>query len=187
MRAVILVGILIISILIPLPGELIANTESKSVQQGNNTTIITVDSTNLRFSPSSVTIEEGDTVRFFWSGQALPHNAVENNGLFDSGEPNRDVDYLFTFEKGMNGTYDFVCEPHAAFGMVGSITVEPAPPVAGENNSTGDINKQAKDATLEPNTFGQAIWAIAVISLAVFVIYLLQAKRTPSSSNTDKE
>ena len=33
--------------------------------------IITVDSTNLRFSPSSVTVVEGDTVRFFWSGQAL--------------------------------------------------------------------------------------------------------------------
>ncbi len=31
-------------------------------------TIITVDSTNLRFSPSSVTISEGDAVRFFWDG-----------------------------------------------------------------------------------------------------------------------
>ena len=34
------------------------------------TVIVSVDSTNLRFSPSSVTITEGDTVRFFWSGQA---------------------------------------------------------------------------------------------------------------------
>ena len=31
----------------------------------NPDTIITVDSTNLRFSPSTVTIEEGDAVRFF--------------------------------------------------------------------------------------------------------------------------
>ena len=43
--------------------------------------IITVDSTNLRFSPSEVTITEGDTVRFFWQGQLLAHNAVENNGF----------------------------------------------------------------------------------------------------------
>ena len=42
--------------------------------------IITVDSTNLRFSPDTVTVTEGDTVRWFWSGQALPHNAVEVNG-----------------------------------------------------------------------------------------------------------
>ena len=45
--------------------------------------IITVDSTNLRFSPDTVTVSEGDTVRFFWSGQALAHNAVETNELFD--------------------------------------------------------------------------------------------------------
>ena len=91
------------------------------------TVVISVDSTNLRFSPSSATNTEGDTVRFFWSGQALPHNAVESNGVFDSGEPAREVDYSFTFERGMAGTYEFVCEPHASAGMVGQITVEPAP------------------------------------------------------------
>ncbi len=101
--------------------------------------IITVDSTNLRFSPDTVTVTEGDTVRWFWSGQALPHNAVEVNGLFDSGEPAREVDYSFTFEIGMNGTYDFVCEPHAALGMVGQIIVEPG--VAVENNNTNSTNQ----------------------------------------------
>ena len=100
--------------------------------------IITVDSTNLRFSPDTVTVTEGDTVRFFWSGQALPHNAVETNELFDSGDPQRDVDYSFTFEVGMNGTFDFVCEPHAAFGMVGQIIVEPAP--MNQDNNTNNTN-----------------------------------------------
>jgi len=103
-------------------------------EQETEDVIITVDSTNLRFSPDTVTVTEGDTVRFFWSGQALPHNAVETNELFDSGDPQRDVDYSFTFEIGMNGTYDFVCEPHAAFGMVGQIIVEPAP-MNQENNT----------------------------------------------------
>ena len=60
------------------------------------TVVISVDSTNLRFSPSQVTITEGDTVRFYWSGQALPHNAVEANGVFDSGEPAREVDYALS-------------------------------------------------------------------------------------------
>ena len=53
------------------------------------TVIISVDSTNLRFTPSEVTITEGDEVRFFWSGQALPHNAVAKDGYFDTGEPER--------------------------------------------------------------------------------------------------
>ena len=108
------------------------------------TVVISVDSTNLRFSPSSVTITEGDTVRFFWSGQALPHNAVENNGVFDSGDPARAVDYSFTFERGMNGTYDFVCEPHASVGMVGQITVEPAPPL-NETNATAEEPPMSED------------------------------------------
>jgi len=87
--------------------------------------IITVDSTNLQFSPSEVTITEGDTVRFFWQGQLLAHNAVEKNGIFDSGDPERDVDYSFKFEVGTNGTYDFVCEPHESANMVGKIIVNP--------------------------------------------------------------
>lgn len=107
-------------------------------------TTITVDSTNLRFSPSDVTISEGETVRFFWSGELLPHNAVEANGVFDSGEPSRNVDYIFTFEIGMNGTYEYVCEPHEDMGMVGTITVEPVnttevgEPVASEEEATDD-------------------------------------------------
>ena len=41
-------------------------------EQETEDVIITVDSTNLRFSPDTVTVAEGDTVRFFWSGQASP-------------------------------------------------------------------------------------------------------------------
>ena len=94
--------------------------------------VISVDSTSLRFTPSEVTITEGDEVRFFWSGQALPHNAVADNGYFSTGDPEREVDHTVEFPVGTNGTYDFVCEPHESVGMVGTITVEPAPPVEAE-------------------------------------------------------
>ena len=94
--------------------------------------IISVESTNLRFSPAEITITEGDTVRFFWDGELLAHNAVEENNIFDSGDPERNVDYSFTFEIGMNGTYEFVCEPHEAANMIGKITVNPAPAIIEE-------------------------------------------------------
>ncbi len=97
-----------------------------SAQNSLEEVIVTVDSTNLRFSPSEVTVTEGQTVRFYWSGQALPHNAVEDNGLFDSGDPENDVDYSYTFEEGSEGEYRFVCEPHEAYGMVGKVIVEAA-------------------------------------------------------------
>ena len=130
MRPLVLLGMLVL-LAASLQGDL---TPASSVDhsQEPQTVVVSVDSTNLRFSPSSVTVGEGDTVRFFWSGQALPHNAVETNEMFDSGDPAREVDYSFTFERGTNGTYDFVCEPHASAGMVGTITVEPAPPLEPE-------------------------------------------------------
>tara|TARA_B100001564_G_scaffold329812_1_gene314594 strand:- start:260 stop:730 length:471 start_codon:yes stop_codon:yes gene_type:complete len=89
--------------------------------------IVTVDSSSLRFNPAEVTVTEGQAVRFMWAGQALPHNAVADDGLFDSGEPERDVDYRFVFEPGTAGTHSFVCEPHASVGMVGTVIVEAAP------------------------------------------------------------
>ncbi len=90
--------------------------------QGTEYTV-SVDGTNLRFSPPTLTINEGDSVRFLWDGEALPHNSVEENGLFDSGEPEREVDYLYTFEVGQAGIYDYFCEPHESVGMDGTITV----------------------------------------------------------------
>ena len=85
--------------------------------------VITVDGTNLRFYPASLTINEGDTVRFMWGDEILPHNSVEENGLFDSGEPEREVNYSYTFGYDQEGVYDFFCEPHEAVGMDGTITV----------------------------------------------------------------
>lgn len=119
------------------------STEVDSVVSEPQTVVVSVDSTNLRFTPSTVTIDEGDTVHFFWGGQALPHNAVEADETFDSGEPERDVDYSFTFEFGMAGEYDFFCEPHQSVGMEGTITVNPVenqseseePSVTEEENS----------------------------------------------------
>lgn len=100
--------------------------------------IITVDSTNLRFSPSSVTIDEGDAVRFFWDGQILPHNAVEENGTFDSGDTESNEDYRFVFLPGLNGTFEYYCEPHRSLGMVGEIIVNPVPVM--EMNNTSEEN-----------------------------------------------
>jgi len=86
--------------------------------------VVTVDSTNLRFNPSTITLNEGDSVRFVWGSQALPHNAVEQNEVFDSGEPARNLEYEYFFDYESAGVYDYVCEPHASVGMKGEITVQ---------------------------------------------------------------
>ena len=83
---------------------------------------------------------------------------MENNGVFDSGEPERNVDYSFTFERGTNGTYEFVCEPHASAGMVGQITVEPASPI----NETPD-----EEPPVSVDTPSLSLWStIGVLAVA---------------------
>ena len=128
-------------------------------------TTITVDSTNLRFSPASVTISEGDTVRFLWSGELLPHNAVESEGAFDSGEPSRNVDYIFTFEMGMNGTYEYVCEPHEDMGMVGTIVVEAANTT--EEEIPEPIEEESDDQRSLPAPFFAGLVSLVMASLIV--------------------
>jgi len=128
-------------------------------------TTITVDSTNLRFSPSDVTISEGETVRFLWSGELLPHNAVESEGVFDSGEPSRNVDYIFTFEIGMNGTYEYVCEPHEDMGMVGTIVVEALNTT--EEEKPGEIEEQAVEERSLSAPFLAGIVSLSMASLIV--------------------
>ena len=109
-------------------------------EQEGEVVIVSVDSTNLRFSPETITLSEGDTVRFLWNGELLAHNAVEENGLFDSGDPSRNVDYSYTFSIGENGTYEYVCEPHEDLGMIGTIVVEPKPVIVEENETEEDEN-----------------------------------------------
>ena len=113
--------------------------------------IITVDSTNLRFSPSSVTVDEGDAVRFFWDGQIFPHNAVEENGTFDSGDTKSNEDYRFVFLPGLNGTFEYYCEPHRSLGMVGEIIVNPVPVM--EMNNTSEENVTDTDMEEDEESF----------------------------------
>jgi len=130
-------------------------------QDDSEVVIVTVDSSNFRFSPDTVTLNEGDSVRFFWSGELLAHNAVERNGLFDSGDPARDVDYTYTFAIGENGTYEYVCEPHETAQMIGTIIVNPSP-----TNSTSNETGTNESGSGEENT-AMAV-GTGVISLLLF-------------------
>ena len=145
-----------------LPGSLSEVSTSEEV-------VVTVDSTNLRFSPSSVTITEGDTVRFFWSGELLAHNAVAEDGLFDSGDTSRNVDYAFTFEAGTNGTHQYVCEPHESVGMVGTVIVEPMQdPVSPEpTNDTSSPTLSESGESWIP-FFGLELVVLVLVAALIF-------------------
>ena len=121
---------------------------------------IIVDSNNLRFNPESITINEGDSVNFLWSGELLPHNSVEENGVFDSGDAEQDVNYTYTFDFDQAGTYNFFCEPHQSVGMKGLITVL-------------DVNEVIETSSNESDS-GDSNWFkleyLALVLLLIFVV-----------------
>ena len=160
MRHILLVVVLLLGTMVP--GSLADASTSEQV-------VVTVDSTNLRFSPSSITISEGDSVRFFWSGELLAHNAVAEDGLFDSGDTSRNVDYTFTFEAGTNGTHQYICEPHESVGMVGTIVVEPMQgPVSPEPvNDTSDVALSESGEAWIP-FFGLEIVVLVMAAALIF-------------------
>ena len=148
-----------------LQGNLGLETEEET-----ETHVVTVDSTNLRFTPSTLTINEGDTLRFVWGGQALPHNSVEENGVFDSGDPERAVDYGHVFDYDSAGTYSFFCEPHEAVGMTGSVTVlDVEAPIDEEeaNNQIGTSTGESEASTLDVR-LGLALGLFILLAAAMW-------------------
>lgn len=155
---------ILVGTLILLSSILVGTIESAQ----NDDVVITVDSTNLQFSPSEVTITEGQAVRFFWSGELLEHNAVSTEGIFDSGSPSRNVDFRFVFDYGTNGTYDFVCEPHELVGMIGTVTVEPVEGPGLESEEPENSSGETKSEKFQLTFFGLEL---IMLSFLAFMIY----------------
>jgi plastocyanin len=104
---------------------------------------------DLAFSPSSVTIHPGDTVR--WTFSSGGHSTTSGspgmpNNLWDSGIRNQGAVFTHTFPS--VGTFSYYCIPHGGCcGMVGNVRVVsstptptpppmPGPPVVVTNPAT---------------------------------------------------
>lgn len=80
------------------------------------------------FTPSTLTIQSGETVR--WENTGGFHNVngtqdtyPENPEGFTNGDPSSS-DWVYEFTFTTVGTYNYQCDPHVSFGMVGQIIVE---------------------------------------------------------------
>jgi len=106
---------------------------------GDNTVAVSPDG-ELAFAPEELTVSVGDTVT--WEFEAPSHNVdawpehqdqisipdgAEGFGTMpQDGDPYATVDEGETFEHTFEtaGEFTYVCVPHAASGMVGTIVVE---------------------------------------------------------------
>jgi plastocyanin len=106
------------------------------------TQTVTVEGgSNMRFSPSTLTINAGDSVTFVYGGGTLPHNVVADDGSFrcatscsGAGGNATGAAWSATVPFANPGTFGYYCDVHGApggIGMAGSIVVTgKAPPPA---------------------------------------------------------
>ena len=90
---------------------------------------MTTDETSSRFTPSEITARKGDVIRYtlkvgVHNVDFYPDSNAVKMGLPATSEmlqlPGQTHDMLVTMEP---GTYYFHCDPHAALGMKGHVTV----------------------------------------------------------------
>ena len=104
------------------------------------TVTVTVGNGGPVFTPSSVTIQPGDTVRWTWSANF--HSSTSGtpgvpNGLWDSGVLNQGATFTHTFNT--VGSFPYYCTPHGlCCGMTGMVTVTnpTGPPIVTTNPAT---------------------------------------------------
>lgn len=89
----------------------------------------TVAVTDYVFTPAALTVSAGDTVVWTNNG-AMGHNVNGTQATYPTNpesfgnEVGLGWTYEYVFETA--GTYNYQCDPHVAFGMIGSVTVNPA-------------------------------------------------------------
>jgi plastocyanin len=104
---------------------------------------MTGDATGYKFEPANLTVEEGDAVKFIMVSGG-PHNVAFQNvtdatakAQLDANMPGQKMGelsgpfvmqpneaYTISFAKVPDGKYDYICTPHAAMNMKGTITVK---------------------------------------------------------------
>lgn len=98
----------------------------EDAQSNADVTVAVAPEGKLVFDPDTVEIAPGDTVLFEWEGDY--HNVVPKSQPADAswtGESEISETghtYSHTFE--VEGTYEYVCEPHRSQGMTGTIIVD---------------------------------------------------------------
>ena len=114
-----------------------------------------VVSSNI-FTPSSLVIEAGDTVR--WRNIGGGHNVFASDGSFrcaegcesegGNGNPSHNL-WISEVTFREIGTIAYICQPHVGFGMIGSITViEPQSVTIHEIHATTSNGFEPADLTI---------------------------------------
>jgi len=159
-----------------------------------NGTVHTITASGMLFTPSSLSVAVGDTIKWVWvngihttSSTTIPSNAVPWSAFLDSLHPS------FSYVVDLPGTYNYQCIYHYLYGMVGTITANPA----GIKIISGNVPAKFNLSQNYPNPFNPSTnirFDIAVQSKVQLVLYdligdevstLINKEMNPGSYSVD--
>jgi plastocyanin len=105
--------------LLLLPALLLALVVYAGTHRASAAASFMVSEVNYGFSPSTLTVQVGDTVT--WTNTSSASHTTQSDGGWNSGNMGPGASYSFTFNT--PGTYSYYCLYHRGLGMVGTIIV----------------------------------------------------------------
>ncbi len=120
--------------------------------QATHAATITVTITDAGYSPKSITVNPGDTIKWVNQG-SVAHTVTENDGAFDSGAIAPGQSYSITVS--IPATRGYHCSFHA--GMTGSLIVTSGSTVSATTNANTNTNANAADLTAQVQALLQQV------------------------------
>ena len=132
------------------------------------------------FSPAGLWIDVGTTVNWEWTGDGA-HNVRADDGPadFNSGAPEQEDEFSFTFEEEHAGITKYVCDPHIGVNMFGAIAVgDDVPIIDPDDAAAGEIDLHDFGIPFHPHFVG--VGAILALSISlVFTFFVLKYGTSP--------
>lgn len=133
-----------------------------------------VDIRDFAFSPRTVEVRVGDTVR--WTNRdSVAHTATARNGSFDTGLLAEGESGSVRFTAA--GTYRYVCTPHP--DMTGTVVVRAAGTVVPPNTTTSTVTDVSDATAASAETRVALLAAVGGVAFLVAEGLLRRRRRLP--------
>ena len=141
------------------------------------------------FDPENVYVQAGTTVKWVWEsgGHNVAPEAIPDGTEWEGHNPleSAGFEYEHTFET--EGTYDYVCTPHASLGMVGSIVVNESGQAPSDEAGGGEgLHPEEMGVPFQAHFVGIATILMMIVSL-VYAFFVLKYGESQHASAPNKE
>lgn len=122
-----------------------------------------------QFVDANITIQLGDTVQWLPLDPPSMQHTITSSNIPVGAAPFDQIwqlpaDTFFQYVPTVVGVYDYVCTPHIALGMIGSITVQSGPIGIA-------TNQPAPDVIVYPNPAKEQLFVQGIEGLQPYMIY----------------